>query len=274
MALHPRAIQNHVSFERYMPACTPRAIFLHTNGGGTGPPGVGLTNWFNQLWSNPAYGMAGQGIGSHFQVFTNGQFDQLCDTNRVVFAQFQASRWSLAIETQDNGNPSTPWTDPQMAAIADILTWAGQTHGIPLRLMGNPNDAGIGYHEQFSQWNSDSHACPGVVRERQLLSEIIPSLQHNSPHVTGGLKVSDFPTIGGRDKSSIPYKTALTHQDNVQVARALLQLAGAFAAPRTGGWDDKDAGAVEWFQGQKKLPVDAIIGDQTWAALLHVKANS
>lgn len=251
----------------------PRAIFLHTNGGGTGGPGVGLTNWFNQLWSNPGYGVAGQGIGSHFQVFQNGQFDQLCDTSRVIFAQFQASRWSLAVETQDNGNPAVPWTDAQMGAIADILTWAGVTHGIPLRLMGNPNDSGIGYHEQFPQWNSDAHTCPGGVREHQLITQIIPSLTR-SPNVTGDPVLSAFPTIGGRDTTSTAWKTAQTHYDNVQVARALLQLHGAFDQPRAGGWDVNDAGATEWFQNLKGLTVDATIGQATWAALNNVKVPS
>jgi hypothetical protein len=100
-----------------------------------------------------------------------------------------------------------------------------------------------------------------------------PPPSRNTPNATGGLQVSDFPTIGGRDPNSAPWKTAQTHPDNVQVARALLQLAGAFAAPRAGGWDDKDAGATEWFQRSMGLTVDAIIGDATWAKLCHVRAS-
>lgn len=97
---------------------------------------------------------------------------------------------------------------------------------------------------------------------------------HNSPNVTGGLKVSDFPTIGGRDPSSVAFKTALTHQDNVQVARALLQLARAMDKPQSGAWNQYDAGAVEWFQQQKGLAQDGVIGDATWAALAHVRASA
>jgi hypothetical protein len=269
VAQHPRAIQNRVSFEGYLPTMQPRACFVHTNGGGTGGPGVGLRNWWNQLWSDPAYGCAGQGIGSTFQVFTDGQFDQYVDSTRVVFAQFQASRWSGAIETQDNGNPATPWTDAQMQGIASILSWYGATHGVPMRLMQNPTDSGIGYHEQFREWNSDSHACPGGVREHQLITQIIPSLSRQPAQ--GDAIVTALPTIGGRNKKAAEYQAALANPQAVENVRGLLKAHRMWSDIRYAVWDDLDAGAVEGFQKIKGLTADGVVGPMTWAALLDVK---
>jgi hypothetical protein len=236
VAQHPRAIQNRVSFEGYLPTMQPRAVFIHTNGGGTGGPGVGLRNWWNQLWSNPAYGCAGQGIGSTFQVFTDGQFDQYVDSTRVVFAQFQASRWSGAIETQDNGNPATPWTVAQMQGIASILSWYGATHG---------------------------------VREHQLITQIIPSLSRQPAQ--GDAIVTALPTIGGRNKKTDEYKAALANPQAVQNARGLLRANRMWADVRYAVWDELDAGAVEGFQKSHGLVTDGVIGPLTWAALLDVK---
>jgi murein L,D-transpeptidase YcbB/YkuD len=258
-----------VIFEGYLPSMSPRAVFLHTNGGGTGGPGVGLRNWWNTLWLNPSYGCAGQGIGSTFQVFTNGQFDQYVDSSRVIFAQFQASRWSGVIETEDDGNPGTPWTDAQMHAIADILSWYGATHGVPMRLMQSPTDSGIGYHEQFREWNGDGHACPGTVRERQLLTEIIPSLSRHPAQ--GDDVMTALPTIGGRSKKSAEYQAALQHPQAVQNVRGLLKAHGMWADVRYAVWDEKDCGAVEGFQKTRGLTADAVVGPMTWAALLDVK---
>jgi peptidoglycan hydrolase-like protein with peptidoglycan-binding domain len=271
VALYPQAHLARVSFEQYLPTMTPRAVFIHTNGGGTGAPGVGLHNWWETLWATAGgWGGPGQGIGSTFQVYQDGECDQYVDSTRVIFAQFQASRWSGSIETQDNGDPTVPWTDAQMATISDILRWYNTTHGVPLQLAENFGDPGIYYHEQFPQTNFDHHACPGTIRERQLLSEIIPSLGR-TPKATTGDYAMALPTIGGRDPKSVEWKTALTHPQHVQNARALLLAHGMWATPHPGSWDDRDTGAVEQFQRTKKLPVDGVVGPLTWAALLDEK---
>src|SRR5262249_56262433 len=149
----------------------PKAVFLHTNGGGPH-----LTTWFDQLFHNTL-----QRLGSTFQVYADGSIDQLCDTQSVIYAQFAASKWAVSIETEDDGNPHTPWTPAQLAAIERLIQWLHTEHGIPLKAMSGPNDSGIGYHQQFAIYNQSGHDCPGPVRLNQLLHAVIPHLAHSNP---------------------------------------------------------------------------------------------
>ena len=213
MALYPGARLARVSFEQYLPTMQPKACFIHTNGGGTGPPGQGLHNWWETVWSTSgAWGGPGQGIGSTFQVYQDGECDQYVDSTRVIFAQFQASRWSGAIETQDNGYPGTPWTDAQMEGIAGILRWYNTTHGIPLVMAPYFGAPGIYYHEEFPQTNFDGHLCPGSVREHQLITELVPSLSVPKDSV-----MTQFPEIVPGDQ---------THGRFVLIARTAMASAG------------------------------------------------
>lgn len=166
-----------LDFERdlaVMPA-PPRCAFLHTNGGG---PDIGP--FFEQLYR--AGSEAGEGIGSTFQVYSDGRgLAQLVDTRRVIYAQYDASHWSTSFETQDDGNPDTPWTDGQLTLLETALRELADREVLPLRLMRAAGDSGIGYHEQFPAYNQTAHRCPGPVREHQILTELIPALQQPAP---------------------------------------------------------------------------------------------
>lgn len=83
--------------------------------------------------------------------------------------------------------------------------------------------------------------------------------------------MSAFPTIGGT-AGTTPWQTAQTHWNNVQVCRALLELAGAEDAPQGGNWNQYDTGAVKWFQDNNGLTSDGVVGDATWAKLCRVSA--
>lgn len=148
---------------------SPTVAVLHTNGGG-----AQVRGWFEQLWAAGAE--RGQGIGSTFQVFGSGVLEQYADTRRICYAEYQLSRRAVSFETQDDGDPSRPWTDAQLDTLAVALRELHDVEGIPLRLMTGPDDSGIGYHQQFSAFNQSGHNCPGPVRVHQLVAELVPSL--------------------------------------------------------------------------------------------------
>lgn len=91
-------------------------------------------------------------------------------------ADAQISREATSIETSDGGNHTLPWSNKQLARLIDIGVWWCRTTGNPASLLTSPNGAGIGYHQQFQQWNPDAHDCPGAVRIRQLTKIVIPGI--------------------------------------------------------------------------------------------------
>ena len=246
----------------------PRAVFLHTNGGGSN-----LVPWFNHLYAS------GQGrIGSTFQVYRDGSIDQLCDTQSVIYAQYGASQWAVSIETEDDGHPSTPWTPQQVAAIIKLIRWLHDTHGIPLRAMANADDSGIGYHEQFHVWNQTSHDCPGSVRVAQLHNTILPALATTPkppapkpPTPTPVVHVPVFPLKAGdwfgppslNTHNHSGYFSA-TDRTRFKVWQAQMVRRGWKIAV-TGKVDSATETAIKQFQQQKGIKVDGRVGPVTWA---------
>ena len=160
--------QTRLSFEGALGLRHPyRAAILHTNGGGPQ-----LQGWFDEMWNAPG-GNYHAGIGAHFQVYRDGHADQLVDTERLVWHAYGASVWAVGIETEDDGNPGTPWTGQQVGMIVNIL----HELEVPARMLPTDQPAdGIGYHQQYPSWNLSGHACPGGVRKAQIMNEVVPLL--------------------------------------------------------------------------------------------------
>lgn len=148
-----------------------KAAILHTNGGGS--DNGSLYGWWEQQ------AQAGQHIGAQFQVGYK-VCEQYVDTDLVVYHAYSASEWAVGIETEDDGNPQTPWNDFQIAHIVAIL----HELGVPPVLLGDKPGDGIGYHQQYADWNKDGHVCPGDVRAQQITTQIIPQLK--AAYATGG----------------------------------------------------------------------------------------
>src|SRR5262245_52130782 len=235
MARCPFATWNPVNYTAQLDKMSgaPRAVFLHTNGGGPH-----LTSWFDQVYKNTH-----QRVGSTFQVYSDGKIDQLCDTESVIYAQYGASKWAVSIETEDDGHPSAPWTPKQLAAIQKLINWLHQEHGIPLRLMKNPNDSGVGYHQQFAVYNQSGHDCPGPVRLNQLLHTILPRLNGGN-----GATATDTMHAGG-------------HTEHAHVPKPVgtLPLPWMKKSPDTARWQ-KQMRARGWSQIDK---ADGIYGPKS-----------
>jgi hypothetical protein len=138
-------------------------VILHTNGGGT--DNGSLYGWFSR---------AGNDICSHFQVAKNGRIEQYVGIDRQAYAQYSGNAFAVSIETEDDGNPQRKWTKRQVAAIVDICHWLG----VPAKVSPDGPGGGVGWHQQYGDWNRSGHNCPGSVRIKQIKDEVIPALHH------------------------------------------------------------------------------------------------
>ncbi|WP_432789231.1 N-acetylmuramoyl-L-alanine amidase [Brevibacterium sp. K11IcPPYGO002] len=96
------------------------------------------------------------GTESHFGVGEHGEIYQWVDTKYTADANYLGSGHVISIETADYGGSfgrwntrgdNVPyWNAKQIAAIVKIIVWACKTHDIPIRMMANSRDRGIGYH--------------------------------------------------------------------------------------------------------------------------------
>lgn len=231
---------------RGLHARTPRrAVILHTNGGGT--DNGSLFGW----WSAGARGEHGPDnlhVGAHFQVMLNGDAEQYVDTDLVVYHAYSASEWAVAIETEDDGTPATPWTNAQLDTIIAIC----RELNVPGQLLKDGPSDGIGWHEQYADWNKSGHRCPGSVRERQIHDVILPALAAKPLSVPWWWRRTLRPGMSGPDVfaakrrlSRLGYRgLSLSPNYGPAVEHAVRIFQGSHRLPSTGAIDRATAHAI------------------------------
>lgn len=162
MAWYPRAADHNIPPGPADPPIVPRIIVVHTMAG--------------TIESAENHFRDGSGIEAHFGVAMDGRVWQWRETGVQADAQAAGNNYCISIETEDEGDPSRPWTPEQLLALDVLITWLGQVHSIPMRLVSATAERGIGYHRQFPEWNPHVHSCPGDVRLGQLVNVLIPAL--------------------------------------------------------------------------------------------------
>jgi hypothetical protein len=101
--------------------------------------------------------------------------------------------YTISIETADNAPQDAddlkPWTERQVDAIVELVTWVCRTHDIPAQLVPDtkPGRRGIAYHAQGctpnivpggDAWSTKAgKVCPGNARISQIKSTIVPRVQ-------------------------------------------------------------------------------------------------
>lgn len=126
-------------------------------------------------------------VCSHFHVARDGTVEQYIDTAYKDAASYKANGYSIGIETQGADTNGT-WSGSQVEAIARLLAWLHQTHGIPLDPVYDSKlgRRGIGYHSlgvPGSKWQkfrgvsqtggalwstATGKVCPGPARIKQI----------------------------------------------------------------------------------------------------------
>jgi N-acetylmuramoyl-L-alanine amidase-like protein len=166
MPWYPNAANHNIPPGPADPPITPRIIVLHTMVG--------------TIQSAENHFRDGSGIEAHFGVAMDGRVWQWRDTAIQADAQAAGNGYCISIETEDKGDPTRPWTAQQLLALDALITWLGQVHSIPMRLVRATSERGIGYHRQFREWNPHAHSCPGDVRLGQLTRDLIPALNQTT----------------------------------------------------------------------------------------------
>jgi N-acetylmuramoyl-L-alanine amidase/Putative peptidoglycan binding domain len=233
----------------------PRAVFLHTNGGG-----ADLTSWFNGLWDAHH-----ERLGCTFQVYSDGSVDQLCETDRVIYAQYAASEWAVSIETEDGNHPEHPWTGPQIDTIVRLIQWLHETHGIPLRLMASKGARGIGYHQQFPDYNKSAHNCPGPVRVSQLVHTVIPRLTGHPAHTAGPAHRGVMAHVPA-PVNPLPLPANVFSVDTQTWQRQMRRRGWSGLGEANGKYNARSRRVCVAFQQEKGLPATGIVDRRTWAA--------
>jgi hypothetical protein len=169
MARCPFAVQKILPENASQGRITPRAIILHT--------AVDSVTANSSIY--PYFVRADVSSESHFYVLDNGTIEQYIDTEVRADANVSANGFAISIETEDDGNPAQrAWTPAQMDALARLITWLCNQHGIPRKKMESTTGSGIGWHSMWgintatskpNPWTTATgKTCPGGPRINQM----------------------------------------------------------------------------------------------------------
>jgi N-acetylmuramoyl-L-alanine amidase len=181
---YPEAVQNRLPEDTTQPAHPKTQVIVHTMVGTL----KGTARYFGQ---------PGVKVESTFGVADDGTVHQWLDSERRADANYQANLRAISIETEDDGDPTRPWTRPQAQALIDLITWCCRAHRIPPVFCETPTTPGVAWHAQFGApsafTNVPGKICPGPVRIAQLRGEILPAVRKalNPPDPHGGPVTAD-----------------------------------------------------------------------------------
>lgn len=110
-------------------------------------------------------GAGGNPMSCHFQVLKDGTIYQYIPTEFSSWCQADGNNDYLSIET--SGLPTEPLTAEQVAAVAKIMAYVHETHGIPLVVTDTVGNRGLIAHGDGGEAWGGHAACPGDLRKAQ-----------------------------------------------------------------------------------------------------------
>jgi peptidoglycan hydrolase-like protein with peptidoglycan-binding domain len=239
MALCPFAVHELMPYNDNLPTREhANTLILHTNGGPTGPHGD-LHDYFARK---------GNDVCSHFQVANDGTLYQYVDTDREAYAQYAGNAYGVSVETEDDGNPSRPWTQAQINTIVKVARWLE----VPARVSSDGNGGGVGWHSLYSDWNQSSHNCPGSERTSQIHSAVLPALDSPEPH--------PHPTPAPTPPW---YRRVLSVQNPELTGSDVKVVQDKVRAYADGVYGPKTKANVEAYQRAHHITVDGVVGPAT-----------
>lgn len=215
---------------------TPTATVWHS----AAPGGDDLYGW----WMNPNSG----GLNCHFYINSKGELMQYIDTNVRAFANVQANAYGISVETQNNPNnqfDADPWTDAQIAMAIKLQDWICEEHSTVPKQLCTDGVHGIGWHEQYPEWTTPGHHCPGTDRVDQLQHVIIPAVISGQVPGEDELSAADVAAIQG-------------HLDTIDTRVTRVE---AFVM------DESIRGLYKTYLGREPLTITEIVGWRTEIAV-------
>ena len=149
---------------------TPTAAVVHSDAGYV----TSLQGW----WLNPGSG----GLSCHFHVGWDGSIEQYVDTDRAGIANVEANDYGISIECSNSPSwqqvtfARDAYSPAQVAAITRLLGWICDTHLTVPRRVCTDGRHGLGWHDQYPQWTTRGHVCPGAARVEALRTRIFPAV--------------------------------------------------------------------------------------------------
>jgi N-acetylmuramoyl-L-alanine amidase len=112
---------------------------------------------------NPLPVYKSRNVSAHFWIPRTGQPVQHVDTSVRAWHGVAHNDYGIGVETEGCGAPphADPLTEHQLNMFADLMRWANQAHGIPLRLSESVTEPGLNYHRCKG---GPATGCPCDVR--------------------------------------------------------------------------------------------------------------
>ncbi|WND36912.1 peptidoglycan-binding protein [Streptomyces sp. BB1-1-1] len=260
-----------------MPGAKWRPIPVnHTNGGQESVRGVvvhimaGSYNGTDSWFRNPA-----AQASSHFGTSKAGALCQWVDTADRAWAQADGNRDWLSVENEGQGGDTL--TDDQLDRNAEVLAWAHEKYGVPLKVADGPGDRGLGYHAMGGRPWGNHPSCPGSRIVKQL-----PTIVDRAKKIagTGGTSgtapagVARYTvTINGLTYGYGAHGDHVTRVGKALVARGYGKHYAVGPGPE---WTDSDTRNYSDFQkslGYKGADADGVPGASSLRALLGALPN-
>jgi peptidoglycan hydrolase-like protein with peptidoglycan-binding domain len=221
---------------------------------------------------DPAPIYAARDVSAHFWIPYTGQPIQHVDTNVRAWHGITHNDYSIGVETEGCATPphADPLNNHQMDLFASLMTWANQTHGIPLVLSEAVDQPGLNYHRCAG---GPATACPCQTRV-DARAEILEWARADNggtaptPPTPAPGAAPPFPYPPGDylgQPSSDPhchsgYYGGLDHE-TVKTWQA-----GVGGLTVDGLYGPASENAARQLQTRAGLDVDGLVGPQTWAA--------
>lgn len=242
---------------------TPRIVVVHIMASTL----AGTDSWFRNSAARAS---------SHFGTGKNGALYQWVDTSDKAWAQ--AGGNSVGISIENEGKVGDRLTDAQLDRNAQILAWAHDVYGIPLRRTNSTGGSGLGYHGMGgSAWGGHT-SCPGpnIVAQLDEIVQRAKKIAGDGP--SGGSSGSGtgqapaFPlphrwAFGPKSGPNWQVSGYYSHRSDLRRWQARMLARGWVGLGSADGlYGTRTARVARQFQNEKGLHVDGLIGKDTWDA--------